>query len=123
MNDVRFPDMRNEVVTALEALADPDYQRRVWLEHEYPSPSYYDDLSLNTHILFDDTRVLPDPTVRLGVILYAREVEPLRALGQVLDSMIDDLGDSDDSVYLQDARWPAVVEAARVALDVVKGSE
>lgn len=119
-NAVTYPEMRNEVMGAVEALADPEYQHRVWIRREYPQDGYYDDLSHRVNILFDDTMVLPSPEGGVGSVIYADEVQPLAALGSVLGPLIADLGDVPDMEYLADARWRAVVEAAQKALDCMR---
>jgi hypothetical protein len=56
--------MRREVALAVEHLADPEYQRRVWVERTYPSPTYHDDLNMTLHTLYDDTGTPPTSSVR-----------------------------------------------------------
>ncbi|MFE1592253.1 hypothetical protein [Nocardia sp. NPDC058705] len=116
MDTVQFPQMRATVLSALEALADPEYQQRVWLERRFPQERFYDDLDENIHALYDDCVVLPDPRDRIGTILIDdEEAAALVNLGRVLTPLIDDLGDASDSVYVGDARWSSVVAAARAA--------
>lgn len=115
MTQVRYPEMRREVVNALTSLSDPAYQRRVWIERDHPREGYFDDLTLTVNILYD--MVLPDADTRLGsVLVSAREVDTLRLLERVLGQLITDLGDAPDSRYLSDPRWGGVVDAARSAL-------
>ena len=114
---LQYPTMRAWVVDALQALGDPEYQRRVWLEHHCPEPNFVDNLDENVHILFDDVDVCVDPAGWVGIVLHPPEVEPLRKLGEAFGAMIDDLGDVPDEVYLADPRWPTVVELARAAHD------
>ncbi|MFF2552042.1 hypothetical protein ACFVUS_13645 [Nocardia sp. NPDC058058] len=117
MSKVRFPYMRSAVIDAVATLADPQYQRRVWIDRILPDPALVDDLDANIHVLYDDCRVLPDPDDMIGDVLIAGdEITRLRALGAVLDPLIERLGDSADAHYLADAHWPAVVAAARDAL-------
>lgn len=112
--------MRLQVFSAVNALADREYQQRVWIDQIYPRENYYDDLDLNIHILYDDTSVLPDPTTTLGQILASRaEVDALRSLAERLDPIIDELGDSPDSAYLSHPRWPGVVDAAESAREIM----
>ena len=47
---IRFPDMRLQVVAALRSLSDVQHQRARWGRVE-EGVNYYDDLSLNVHIL------------------------------------------------------------------------
>lgn len=117
--DLRSPAMRDEVISALESLADPEYQRTRWGVAQ-ADDSYYDDLTLNVHILYDDSKVLPDPTAIVGFVIVDAEVPALQALEHALGPLLDDLGDSSDDVYLADPRWPQVVTAARTALNTMK---
>ncbi len=113
MTSVEFPAMRREVMTALACLADADYQVRVWLNGVLPSPSYYDDLTMNIHTLYDDSQVLPTPESRLGTVLVVGdEVVRLQELGRLLDVLIADHGDDPDTVYLDDPRWSGVIRGA-----------
>lgn len=120
MKEVEFTEMRTEVINAIGALADRGYQQRVWVGHEYPSQDYYDDLTLNINILYNDTRVLPDPGDAVGSILFPTEVKELRFLAEALTPLIDELGDSDDVTYLSDPRWDEVVSRAGDALQFMK---
>lgn len=117
---VQFPAMRSEVVVALEALADRAYQERAWIRLEQPAGTE-DDLTLNIHILFDDTSVLPDPTERIGsVLIDGDEVGALADLGAVLSPLIDRLGDAPDDAYLGSDEWPQVVRLAGAALAAMR---
>ncbi|MFD3591462.1 hypothetical protein ACFWU5_01950 [Nocardia sp. NPDC058640] len=121
MTDVQYPEMRMSVIDALESFADPDYQRRVWINRQFPHANFYDDLDLNVSILYDDCVVVPDPRSRIGTVLVdGPEVDRLIELDQVLDPMISRLGNASDSTYLGDSEWPLVVTAARAALAAMR---
>ncbi|MEV6213972.1 hypothetical protein [Nocardia sp. NPDC051833] len=121
MTDVQYPEMRKSVIDALEALADPDYQRRVWINHEFPQENFYDDLDVNVSILYDDCVVVPDPRSRIGTVLVdGPEVDRLIELDRVLGPMIGRLGNVPDATYLGDSEWPMVVIAARAALAAMR---
>lgn len=120
--NVELPNMRAEVIGALRALSDPEYQHAAWGKYESGVP-YYDDLDMNVHILYDDTQVLPDPEVAVPSLLYESEVSALQAVDAVLGQMIQELGDRPDAEYLTDPRWPAVVRAAGQALTVMEASD
>lgn len=115
--------MRAAVVGALEALSDRSHQDSVWLDRQSPSPGYIDNLDLNIHVLYDDVEVLPDPASRVGSVITDEEVQPLRELGAVLDPLIDELGDSPDADYLRHPGWPAVVQAAATALELLRKTD
>ncbi|MET7339551.1 hypothetical protein [Nonomuraea sp. NPDC005650] len=113
--------MRNEVVGAVRALADPDYQKAVWIRREFPHPEYYDDFSLNIHILYDDSGVCEDPFGSIGSYLRSeREAEVVSQLADALNALLAVEGeDRSDSEYLGSPHWQAVVHAASTAYDVL----
>ena len=120
MSDVEYPAMRREVMRSLAAFSDRDYQDRVWVRRNYPEPNFYDDLTQNVHILYDDTQVLPDPDGRLRwVLLGGDELDRLRAFDAILGPIIDELGEASDATYLRDSRWPSVVSTASRALSAM----
>lgn len=119
---VRFPQMRNYVIDALRSLADVNHQRVVWGCYEEGVP-YYDDLTLNVHVLYDDCQVVPEPSTAVGAVLFEHEVPALTALDAALGPMIDDLQDASDDAYIADPRWPDVVAAAAAALVAMGAAE
>lgn len=119
---VTFPQMRKYVIDALRSLADMDHQRVMWGRYEEGVP-YYDDLTLNVHVLYDDCQVVPEPSTAVGAVLFEHEVPALTALDAALGPMIDDLQDAADAVYIADPRWPGVVAAAAAALVVMGAAE
>lgn len=120
---IRFRGMREWIVDALQVLADPDYQQRVWIRREYPHPGFFDNLDMNIHTLFDDAVVLPDPEPAIGALIYPDEVEVLRALGAVFEPLIDELGNVGDADYLAHPRWAEVVRRAADAYRVMHAND
>ncbi|OIJ97375.1 hypothetical protein BIV23_31220 [Streptomyces monashensis] len=109
--------MREQIISAVQALSDPDHQRRVWIERQYPHPGYFDDLTMNIHILYDDTAVLDDPSAAIGTTLRdASEARTIQCLADRLDEILDALEpEADEAAYLGHPLWPGVVEAAAQA--------
>lgn len=116
---VKYPHMRSEVIEAVRALSDPRYQGTSWGRHE-EGVSFYDDFTLNVHILYDDCMVLPDPRVAVPDVLHAGEISAFIELERALGPMIQDLGEKPDGAYTNDPRWRRVVEAAASALLVMQ---
>jgi hypothetical protein len=117
MTAVRYPAMRREVLVALAALADPDFQQTMWVRKEYPRPNFLSNLDTVVHVLYDDCQVLPDPTAGMGTVLVdGDELAHLQRLGELFDALLNDHVDQPDSVYLQDPRWPTLVDLATKAL-------
>ncbi|MFG3029040.1 hypothetical protein ACGFZJ_10965 [Streptomyces sp. NPDC048253] len=124
MSGVEFPDVRLNVVSVLESLADTGHQHRVWLDRGPAPDDAVDNLDLVVHVLFDDSRVLEDPEEAVGEVLRSRdEARAARALAEVLGPLVDELGDVGDEVYLASPRWPAVVTAARDVLDAMRADD
>lgn len=121
-SSIRFPEMRAEVIAALRSLADTRHQRQRWGVAE-DGVNYYDDLTLNVHVLYDDCQVLPDPSIAIGSVIYDREANAFLALRDVLEPLLDDLGDRPDCDYISDVRWSGVVEAAEGVLEVMRLSD
>lgn len=119
---IRFPEMRLQVIAALRSLSDVQHQQARWGRVE-EGVNYYDDFSLNVHVLYDDCAVLPEPEAAVGSTIHSEEVEALAELQLILGPMLDDLGDAADEVYTTDPRWPAVVRAAGQALVVMKRAD
>lgn len=119
---VTFPEMRNEVIAALWSLSDPLHQETRWGHYE-EGVDYYDDLTLNVNILYDDCQVLPAPETAVPDLLLDTDVPDLRELGNALGPMIRDLGDRPDEDYLADPRWQGVVDAARNALSAMRAAD
>lgn len=119
---VTFPEMRLQVVAALRSLSDVPHQQARWGRVE-EGVDYYDDLTLNVHILYDDCAVLPEPGGSVGTIIYPQEVPAFAELAGALGPMLDDLDDAADDIYTRDPRWPAVVQAARSALVAMRRSD
>ncbi|MBO2463881.1 SCO4402 family protein [Actinomadura violacea] len=119
---VQFPDMRRDVIEALQALSDPEYQRRVWVEHAYPQPGFYDDLTHNVNVLYDDTSVAEDPRAQIGLTLENdAEAEPMERLAAVLDPLLDSLPTKlQDAQVISRPEWSAVVKAAQEAAEVIR---
>lgn len=117
---VNHPAARWEVMEAVAALNDREYQERIWIRRELPHENYYDPLDQSVHTLFDDWMVLPNPTGAIGTVLVdGPEVERLRALGEVLGAVIAELKDRPDQDYISDRRWPLVMERAGAALSAM----
>lgn len=121
MSDIRFPEMRHEIVRAVKALADPVYQWSAWIRRELP-PGEYDEFTHRIHILYDDTQVLEDPDAVIGIYLRSqKEADAMRYLAQAIDSLFDELGtDLSDEEYLRSPGWAAIVDAAGAALSTLR---
>jgi hypothetical protein len=107
--------MRAEVILAVAALADSQYQHHFW-GVRLPSGAY-DDLSMSIHTLYDDDIHLPNVDEAVGTVLVdGAELDRLRVLDSHLSPIIAELGNAPDSDYLAHKNWSSVVAAAQLAL-------
>ncbi|GAA4152609.1 SCO4402 family protein [Leifsonia shinshuensis] len=117
-SNVQYPQMRAEVVHALAALSDTEYQNQVW--GHVQNSGAYDDFSAAVHTLYDDDLHLPNAENSIGFVLVSGiEVDRLKLLDRYLGPIIDQLKDSPDSAYLAHPNWPQVVGAAQLALSAM----
>lgn len=117
---VRFPAFRREVILAVAAFSDVDYQRRVWVDGIMPFEGYGDSLTENVHALYDDFLDLPHVDDAIGEILVdGPEVEALVAFDRAFRPILDELGDAPDIDYLAHPSWGVVVQRAQRALSAM----
>ncbi|MGW5325243.1 SCO4402 family protein [Streptomyces sp. NPDC004014] len=99
---------RVHLVPVVLALANPPWQRNVWLD-----PSEFEDLDHVFHILFDDFCDADEPERYLGVSLRSdEEVALMRELGAALNAAAAEALNDTDAEYLQASTWPKVVATA-----------
>ena len=111
--------MRFQVIAALQSLSDPKHQQARWGRY-VEGVNYYDDLTLNLHVLYDDCMVLPEPREAVPDVLRLEEVAAFEDLERALGPVIRELGERPDDAYVNDSRWPSVVDAAARALAVME---
>ena len=90
--DLRYPDMREEVLDALTALSDSD-RHAAW-GHWEPGATFYDDRK-NVMESLEDCAVPPAKYV--GVTLYPEEVEYIEVVWRLLLGLHGKLGKAPDS--------------------------
>ncbi|MEU6824796.1 hypothetical protein ABZ921_29555 [Streptomyces atriruber] len=104
----RLANFRVHLVPAVLALANPPWQRDVWLD-----PSAFENLDHVIHTLFDDFCDADAPERYLGTSLRTEEeVVLMRELGAALNAAADEAPNGSDAEHLQAASWPEVVAVA-----------
>ncbi|MFI1504871.1 hypothetical protein [Streptomyces sp. NPDC020597] len=99
---------RVHVVPVVLALANPPWQRDVWLD-----PSEFENIDHVFHTLFDDFCDADEPERYLGISLRTEEeVTLMRALGVALNAAAAEAPHDTDAEYLQASAWPEVVAIA-----------
>jgi hypothetical protein len=120
VNDLQYPGMRDELIEYLKSLSDREYQIRVWINKEYPTPKYYDNLTMTLQLL-EDLGAFRDPESRIGTILKNQEEAfALARLNRALDTVFSLYGNNlTDSEYVQSAEWDDVISEATMALEII----
>ncbi|MEU7567938.1 SCO4402 family protein [Streptomyces fradiae] len=104
----RLANFRVHLVPAVLALANPPWQRDVWLD-----PSAFESLDHVFHTLFDDFCDADNPESYLGTSLRTQEeVVLMRQLGTVLNAATADAPNDTDEEHLASRAWPEVVAIA-----------
>jgi hypothetical protein len=110
---------RDEMFHYLQALANPDYQQRVWVNGEYLPEIGHDGFGYVITFFFEDTMLAEAPQNNVGTILESPDEVPLianvcDALANVVHVMGDDRTDAE---YIRSPHWRAVVMAAADAIE------
>ncbi|MFD3308935.1 hypothetical protein [Streptomyces sp. NPDC058694] len=104
----RTANFRVHLVPAVLALANPPWQRDVWLD-----PSAFENLDHIFHTLFDDFCDADAPESYLGTSLRTEEeVALMRQLGAALNAATADAPHDTDEEHLAARAWPEVVTIA-----------
>ena len=115
----RLANFRVHLVPAVLALANPPWQREVWLD-----PSTFENLDHIFHTLFDDFCDADEPERYLGTSLRTQEeVALMKELGAALNAAADEAPNDTDAEYLQAAAWSEVVSVAGRLAQVMVGND
>lgn len=118
--ELRHPSLRAELLQFLKELDDPTYQQAAWIER-----------SVDRHLiqgidpvyafLYDFTDLGTDPEGEVSYTLFDQEgVTAIRALTQLLDSILDELGNAKTERFIRHPLWPRVVEQANLAFTLLE---
>ncbi len=118
---IKFPEMRNELIEYLQDLSDLHYQRRCWLNQDYPNGVEYDELDYSVHFLFDDMDLASDAIGYIDVILRnEQEAEVVIEVCRQLSDIFKKYGTGmSDAQYLECAEWAKVISSAKTAYHVI----
>ncbi|AWL87253.1 hypothetical protein AB0H24_04490 [Streptomyces globisporus] len=110
---------RIHLVPAVLALANPPWQRDVWLD-----PEVFEDLEYVIHTLFDDFCDAEHPESYLGIGLRSEEeVVLLRELDRALTVAEDQAPGGSDAEMLRVEGWAEVVSVAGRLAQVMVGND
>lgn len=122
MADVKYPEMRTELIQHLQALSDVEYQQRVWVLGESDGATEHDEFDYAVHYIYDDTRLATDPASTIGTILRSdEEAGTVSKLVDAIDMIFQKYGTKlSDAEYIQLPEWDAVLKAAKEAASLIQ---
>lgn len=118
---VQWPERRKDVLEALRALSDRDYQNQYWRSGEGRP-----DLTAAVHWLIDDTSIDQHGARALisRLFLDQREADLVQLVVDALLRILDDLGPTvPDNAYLDHPEWINVLHSARAAYLALRSSK
>lgn len=117
--------MRAELLSYLEGLSDPAYQRSCWVEGICPDGVKHDEFDYAIHFLFDDTELGSAPESCIGVFLVdQKEADCIRKVCNAINDLFKRNGtELNDADYITRPEWEQVISTARDALRVMKDTQ
>ncbi|GKX58676.1 SCO4402 family protein [Leminorella grimontii] len=122
-SQLKYPEMRKELIDYLHGLSDREYQQRAWVEGRRPGGGH-DELDYAVHFLFDDTDLASEPASLIGWILTGKdEADAVANVVGALDIVFDKYGTGlEDREYLVKDEWDDVLFMAKNAKEVLLSS-
>ncbi len=113
--ELKYPNMREELVDYLSGLSDLDYQRNVWVAGKSPPGIVHDELDYAIHFIFDDTCLAKNFSSEIGDILFNQEeADAVDALVDALNYIFGKYGlNLTDSGYIEKPERTSVLQAAK----------
>lgn len=124
VNTLEHPFMRAHLESALESLADLEYQSKVWLAP--PEIERHDSFTLCISILFDDLDLEEASEEQLvgGILVDRYEASCIKLVIRSLNDLFDSIGlEATDEQYVHHPQWPNIVEASATALSLMKKND
>ncbi|MBU2714241.1 SCO4402 family protein [Zooshikella harenae] len=122
---MKYPAMRNELLSYLKDLSNWDYQNDCWVNGKCPYGVEHDELDYAIHFLFDDTVLSDDPESLIGVFLRNKEeADSIRSLCNELQIVFEKYGtELSDREYINLVEWKDVLMFAQLAFRKLSGTE
>lgn len=118
---LQYPEMRVELLNTIRSLADAEYQRKAWVNQDFP-PGKYDEFDYAVHFLYDHAGFAEDSEGTIGLFVKERqELEMIKAVVDALERVFQALGmEATDEEYISCPEWLDVLNAAQRAWQVMK---
>lgn len=119
---LKYPSIRDELLETLRSLADAEYQKKNWLDRNFPPGTEHDCFDYAVHFIYDDTSLATDPDSDIGIFLKdENEVQMIKAVVIALDRVFETLGmNATDEEYINCPEWSEVLKTASQAWQAMK---
>jgi hypothetical protein len=113
--------VRDELIGHLQTLSDLAYQRRAWLNKDFPPGVEYDEPDRTIHFLYDEAGIAEETENLLGTVCKNQnEISALKKLIEKLNLVLEkfDIGFINPAEFINPPvpEWEAVIDAAKEAL-------
>ncbi|MFJ2456801.1 hypothetical protein ACIOWK_34805 [Pseudomonas protegens] len=119
LTDLKYPTMREELISYLQGLSSLDYQYSAWVSRTNPDIGY-DEFNYTVNFLYDDTDLATDARSWVGIVLRGEcEVKAISDVVKSIDRVFDKYGAClTDAECLTKPEWVDVIESSKRALIV-----
>ncbi len=118
---VAYQHFRDELISILHILANMQYQQEIWAKGRPPKDGT-EDFDWPMHFLLDDFSLADNPAAEIGGLL--EDNNEAEVVGKVTRPMLDVFkeigGTREPYEYISHPKWLEVVEAAKIAIQVIK---
>lgn len=124
LTEMKYQNMRNELIGYLEGLSDKQYQLDCWVNNKCPNGIEHDEFDYAVHFLFDDTSCAEKLENLIGIFLRNKEeAEAVRTVCENIDLLLNKYGcEKTDLEYIQTSEWVDVLVSSKAVLDILSSS-
>lgn len=119
---LKYLEMRVELLETLRSLADAEYQKKAWVNQDFPPGIEYDEFDYAVHFIYDQAGLAEDPEGTIGLFVQdQQELEMIKAVVDALERVFQAVGmKATDEEYISCPEWSDVLKTAQKAMHVMK---
>lgn len=116
---MKYPEMRQELLIAIEKLSDTEYQYKNWLANSGGKHDCFDNV---IHFFYDHAGFDEDPEGSIGLFVKDEiELTSIMKVIEALEKLFELLGtNASDADYISSPAWTDVVETAKKTLLILR---
>lgn len=125
--ELKYSNIREELIEILRAFADVSYQKRFWINNEQPIEGWSDDFNENVAFFGDIGLDSANPERIIGsVLLNEEELHAVQNTKRAIYNVLETVGKDDwipVEAYIKFADWPFVLKTAKDAYSLLTGGD